>query len=109
MDNCVFCKIRDGVIKKELAYEDDDVMVFPDIAPLKPVHILVVPKKHVKEFIELSDDNVLSKLAEAIKQVIKNEKLDKNGYRVTVNGGGAQAVDHLHFHVLGPFEKAAKM
>lgn len=107
MPECVFCKIRDRIIPKELAFEDDDVMVFPDIAPAKPVHILVVPKKHIKEFIELDDEKLLAKLLKTITKVIKDEGLDTNGYRVLVNGGGAQGVDHLHLHILGPFGKAA--
>lgn len=107
MKDCVFCKIRDGDIPKEFTYHDEDVMVFPDIAPFKPVHVLVVPKKHIKELIELDNPELLSKIHKTIKKVIHDEGLGTKGYRVSVNGGGAQAVDHLHFHIMGPYEKAA--
>ena len=109
MDNCIFCKIREGKIPATFVYQDDDVMVFPDIQPLKEIHLLVVPKKHVKELIELEDPELLVKIGHVVKQVIHEKGLHEKGYRVAVNGGGAQAVDHLHFHVMGPFGKAAKM
>ncbi len=105
MKDCVFCKIRDGVIEKEFDFEDKDVMVFPDINPAKPVHILVVPKKHIEDFADLSDVNLLSKIKKTIDQVVKNQKLSNKGYRVSVNGGGAQLINHLHFHIVGPISK----
>ena len=105
MKPCVFCQIRDREIAKEFDYEDDDVMVFPDLNPLKPVHVLVVPKKHFKDFLDLNDGDLLSKTKKIIDKVIKDQKLENQGYRVSVNGGGAQLIDHLHFHVTGPIEK----
>ncbi|MBU2632758.1 HIT domain-containing protein [Patescibacteria group bacterium] len=102
MNNCIFCKIRDGKIPKDFTYEDDYVMVFPDIKPLKPVHLLIVPKKHVTEFLELSDDLLTVKLREIIKKMIKQEGLSNRGYRFSINGGGYQLVNHLHIHLLGP-------
>ena len=107
--SCVFCKIRDGEIKKEFEYQDKDVMVFPDINPEKPVHILVVPKKHIEDFADLKDKELLFKLKTSIDKVVKDKKLSNKGYRVTVNAGGAQFVNHLHFHVVGPIGKAMEM
>ncbi|MCL5113792.1 MAG: HIT domain-containing protein [Patescibacteria group bacterium] len=107
--NCVFCKIRDREISKDFLYEDKDVMVFPDINPLKPVHILVVPKIHMKDFLEFSDKNLFLKVKTAIDKVIKSQKLNNKGYRVSVNGGGAQIVDHLHFHITGPIERSMEV
>lgn len=101
----VFCKIRDGEIAKEFTYQDKDVMVFPDINPLKPVHILIVPKKHIKDFLDLKDSKLLFKIKTIIDKVIKDQNLTNNGFRVSTNGGGAQLVDHLHFHVVGPIER----
>ena len=109
MKSCVFCKIRDGEITKEFEYEDKDVMVFPDLNPQKPVHILVVPKKHIEDFADLNDKNLTFKIKSAIDGVIKKQKLNKRGYRVTVNGGGSQLINHLHFHVVGPIGKPMEM
>lgn len=105
MTTCVFCKIRDGVIEKEFDFEDKDVMVFPDINPSKPVHILVVPKKHIEDFADLKDSKLLSKIKKTLDWVVKKQKLVNKGYRVSVNGGGAQIVNHLHFHIIGPISK----
>lgn len=102
MDGCIFCKIRDGKISKDFTYEDDFVMVFPDIKPLKPIHLLIVPKQHIAELTDLNDDSLTIKLREVIKKMIKQENLSNKGYRVSVNGGGYQLVNHLHFHLLGP-------
>jgi len=107
--DCIFCKIRDGEIPKEFEYQDDDVMVFPDINPYKPIHILVVPKKHVKDFLDFNDKELIMKVKKTINKVIKKHKLDKKGYRVAVNGGGAQLIDHIHFHVAGPISRESGM
>lgn len=102
MLNCIFCKIRDREIPKEFTYEDEDVMVFPDINPLKPIHLLVMPKKHIKDFLDLKDPTILEKVKNVIQKMIKEQKLEDKGYRLVVNGGGAQIVDHLHVHLVGP-------
>lgn len=100
--DCIFCKIRDREIPKEFTYEDEDVMVFPDINPLKPIHLLVMPKKHLKDFLDLKDTALLEKVKNVIQKMIKEQKLEDKGYRLVVNGGGAQIVDHLHVHLVGP-------
>lgn len=100
--DCIFCKIRDREIPKEFTYEDEDVMVFPDINPLKPIHLLVMPKKHIKDFLDLKDPTILEKVKNVIQKMIKEQKLEDKGYRLVVNGGGAQIVDHLHVHLVGP-------
>lgn len=102
MNNCVFCKIRDREIPKKFDYEDSDVMVFPDLNPNKPVHILVVPKKHIEDFADLDSSDLLFKVKKTLDKVVKDQNLSKKGYRVSVNGGGAQLINHLHFHVTGP-------
>jgi histidine triad (HIT) family protein len=102
MKDCIFCKIRDRQIPKEFDFEDEDIMVFPDINPLKPIHMLIVPKKHIVEFVDLDDKELFFKIKKIIDKVIKDKNLTKRGYRVSANGGGAQAIDHLHFHVTGP-------
>lgn len=105
MDNCIFCNIRDKKLPAKLLYEDDDVMAFPDVNPVKPVHVLVVPKQHVAELISVQDPALLQKLLTVVQNMIKREGLTDKGYRVTMNGGGAQLVNHLHIHVTGPTKK----
>jgi histidine triad (HIT) family protein len=109
MENCIFCKIREGIIPKEFTYQDKDVMVFPDIHPLKPVHLLIIPKKHVKDFLSINDEGLMMKLVRVTQKMIREFKLEDKGYRVVINGGGAQVVDHLHIHLLGPLGKTARM
>ena len=103
--DCVFCKIRDREIAKEFTYEDDDIMVFPDIHPVRPVHMLIVPKLHVEDFLEFNDESLMLKAKAMIDKIIRDNGLDKKGYRVGINGGGAQLINHVHFHVFGPMTK----
>lgn len=102
MNDCIFCKIRDGEIAKEFTYQDDDIMVFPDIHPLKPIHLLIMPKKHIADFLDLTDKELSEKIKVVAQKMIKEQELGNKGYRLGVNGGGAQNVDHLHMHLLGP-------
>ena len=107
--DCVFCKIVNKEIPANLVYEDSDVIVFPDIHPVKPVHLLIVPKKHVKDFSELSDDSLLPVVRRVIQKMVVEKELEGKGYRIGINGGGAQAINHLHFHLMGPMGHAAAM
>ena len=110
MDNsCIFCKIAAHEIPKEFTYESENVMAFPDISPLRPVHLLVMPKKHVKDFIDFDDNTVWQEMQTVIKKLVRDNKLDQNGYRLGVNGGGAQLIDHLHVHILGPVTRKDSM
>ncbi len=109
MEDCIFCKIRDRIIPKEFTYEDNSVMVFPDIYPIRPVHLLIVPKKHIKDFLDLDDKNLLEKLRKVSQKMIRKFELENKGYRLGMNGGGAQIIDHLHIHLLGPLGKAVSM
>lgn len=106
MNNCLFCKFASGELTKEFFYEDEDIMVFEDIHPHAPVHLLVVPKVHVKEFLEIEDDSLLAKVKNAAHHVIKSKGLSDKGYKITVNGGGYQDIDHLHFHLTGPHKSS---
>ena len=100
--DCIFCKIAKKEIPKEFTYEDGDIMVFPDIHPIKPVHLLIVPKKHIKEFSEVSDSLLFQKLCAVVQKMAKEKDLIGKGYRIMVNAGGAQIIDHLHIHLIGP-------
>ena len=102
--NCIFCRIIEGSIPSAKVYEDDMVYAFRDIAPMAPVHILVVPKCHMASVNEVTAENsaYVARIFEVIPQIAKAEGLE-NGYRVITNCGedGCQSVGHLHFHVLG--------
>lgn len=104
MDNCLFCKIINGEIPSNKVYEDDEILAFKDINPIAPVHILVIPKKHIScaKDIEPIDEALIGRMFTVIKQVANELKLD-NGYRIVNNCGedGGQEVMHLHFHLLG--------
>lgn len=102
--DCLFCKIIDGVIPSNKVYEDEFVYAFYDINPMAPVHVLVVPKKHIASADEVSAENsqYVAKIFEKIPEIAKLAGV-KNGYRVITNCGedACQSVLHLHFHILG--------
>lgn len=82
-------------------------MAFYDIHPLKPVHVLIVPKKHVEDFLHLSDKELWNKLKAVAQDMVKKYKLEERGFRISINGGGAQDVLHLHMHMMGPMGSSA--
>ena len=102
--NCLFCSIVNGDIPSTKVYEDEYCYAFMDIAPLAPVHCIIVPKVHISSANEISAKNSLyvAKIFEAIPGIASTLKLD-NGYRVITNIGedGCQSIKHLHFHLLG--------
>ena len=104
MSDCLFCKIIAGDIPSAKVYEDDMIYAFRDIAPMAPVHVLVVPKAHVASADGINEENsaYVARIFEAIPKIAANEGLT-NGYRVITNCGedGCQSVKHLHFHILG--------
>lgn len=104
--DCVFCNIANKKIEKEFDYEDEDVMVFEDLFPVKPIHLLVVPKKHVEDFTKLDDVQLTSKLWQTVSKMIKDKDLTDKGVRIVINSQGAQIVPHLHIHIMGPVGKA---
>lgn len=103
MENCLFCKIIRKEISKEFTYESDNLVAFPDINPSADIHILILPKSHIGGISDLSKDNgdLLADIYLVVNQLVKQYNLEDNLYRVVVNGGKAQHVPHLHFHLLG--------
>ena len=105
MEDCIFCKIVKGEIPSKKVYEDEEILAFEDINPMAPVHILVIPKKHIKSVNELEeeDNKLIGKIFLVIKNIAKEKGIDEKGYRVVTNIGenGGQEVKHLHFHILG--------
>lgn len=102
--DCVFCAIINGEIPSSKVYEDDTVVAFKDLSPQAPVHILVIPKQHIKWGYDVTPENstVVAHIFETIPKIAKEQGLD-NGYRVVNNCGesAGQSVLHLHFHLLG--------
>jgi histidine triad (HIT) family protein len=100
-EDCIFCKIINGDFNTEFVYENDKLVVFKDINPKAPVHLLVVPKLHVASLNELDDKDLLGELLLGVKEVTK--KIGLKSYRTQINTGkeAGQEVFHLHIHVLG--------
>lgn len=104
MSDCIFCKIIKGDIPSKKVYEDETVFAFEDINPMAPVHILVIPKKHISNMLEITPENsnVVAHIFEVIAEIAKEKKLEQ-GFRVVSNCNeyAGQTVFHLHFHILG--------
>ena len=104
MDDCLFCKIVKGEIPATKVYEDDEFIAFNDSAPIAPIHILVIPKKHIASLAHMEDgDEVLiGKIYKVINKIAEEKGFREDGFRVVVNCGenGGQEVMHLHFHIL---------
>jgi len=103
-DNCLFCKIIDGVIPSKKIYEDELVFAFHDIHPQRPVHILVVPKHHIQSLQQATaaDEPALGRML-AVAHQLASEAGSPGGFRVIINNGeiGCQEVPHLHAHIVG--------
>ncbi|WP_077728957.1 histidine triad nucleotide-binding protein [Methylocaldum sp. 14B] len=105
MTDCLFCKMVAGDIKPAVVYENDHVLAFRDIRPRAPVHVLIIPKRHIPTLDDLPEaDSVLaSELLQAARKVARSEGIAESGYRTVINcrGDSGQEVYHLHLHVLG--------
>lgn len=103
--DCIFCKIANKEIPSTIVYEDEDVIAFNDLNPEAPVHILVIPKKHIESLRAASaeDQQLLGKVMLTIAKIAEQQGIAKDGYRVVTNCGeqGGQTVMHLHFHLMG--------
>lgn len=101
--DCIFCKIIAGEIPSKKAYEDDDIIAIYDIQPKAPVHLLVIPKRHITGADEITTENsgAVARIFERIPEIAKKTGA-KNGYRVITNVGSdaGQTISHLHFHIL---------
>ena len=107
MSDCIFCMLSGGEIPTEMVYEDDKIACFKDTNPQAPVHVLIVPKKHIESLDGLTDDNaeLMAHMMLKIKDIAASLGLE-NGYRCVINTGedGQQTVKHLHIHLLGKRE-----
>lgn len=104
MEDCIFCKIIKGEIPSKKVYEDEEIVAFHDVNPAAPIHILVIPKKHIPSLAHMQkeDEEVIGRIYGVINKVAEMQGVKERGYRVIVNCGedGGQEVGHLHFHLL---------
>ncbi len=104
-DECIFCGIVSGEIPAKIVYRDDEVVAFEDIKPVAPVHILVIPIRHIDSIRDVSrqDDAIIGKLIETANQLAQDKEIHEAGFRININAGpnGGQTVYHLHLHLLG--------
>jgi len=103
MSECIFCKIIKGEIHSEKVYEDNDCIGIKDVNPQAPVHILVIPKKHIEKLYDCQDKELLGKLLITCSKIAEKVGIKENGYRIVINTNkwAGQSVDHLHFHLIG--------
>jgi len=99
---CLFCKIVNKEIPSEIVYEDEQVLAFKDIKPLVPIHLLIIPKKHIPSVnhLELEDKTLMGELILTAQKIARQKNL--KGYKLQINVGrsGGQIIDHLHLHLL---------
>ena len=102
--DCIFCKIARGEIPSQKVYEDDEIIAFNDLEPQAPVHVLIIPKEHMQDANQITEQNqdIIGRIFHIAAKIAKEKGLDK-GYRIVNNCGedGGQTVQHLHFHLLG--------
>ena len=112
-ENCIFCKIIKGEIPSSKVYEDEEILAFNDINPAAPIHVLVIPKKHITSLAEMEegDEAIIGNIYKVINQIAEEKGVKEKGYRVIVNCGkdGGQEVGHLHFHLLAGTQLGEKI
>jgi histidine triad (HIT) family protein len=105
MNDCLFCGIVEGKVKGEIVYQDDSVVAFKDIRPRAPVHLLIVPRKHIAMLADLdpADAPLVGTIFLVAAKLAQEHGIARNGYRVVVNCGvdAGQTVFHLHYHLMG--------
>jgi histidine triad (HIT) family protein len=103
--DCIFCKIANGEIKSDIVYQDETVVAFPDINPKAPVHLLIIPRKHIECVADLTTDEekLMGQLVSVANKLAQQQGISKSGYRLVINCGphGGQIVPHIHIHLLG--------
>ncbi len=107
--DCLFCKIVNREIPSEFLYENDTYVVFKDIKPAAPVHLLLVPKKHIRSINDLTEEDrdILSGLFMVAKEMAREQGVNESGYKLLFNveKGGGQEIFHLHLHLIGGWKK----
>jgi len=107
--DCLFCKIAYGQMDTDFLYENDNLVVFRDINPHAPVHLLIVPKRHIRSINDLTqgDSDILAEMIMTARQMAKKENVDASGYKLLFNveKGGGQVIFHLHLHLIGGWDR----
>ncbi len=107
--DCLFCKIANGRMNTDFLFESDNVVVFRDINPHAPVHLLIVPKRHIRSINDLTDkdDAILAEMITTGRRLAKQENVNVSGYKLLFNveKGGGQVIFHLHLHLIGGWKK----
>jgi histidine triad (HIT) family protein len=107
--DCLFCKISQGQTDTAMLYENDTLVVFRDIHPAAPIHLLIVPKKHIRSVNDLTDADqpILSEMIMVAKEMAVAQGVEKSGYRIFINveRGGGQVIFHLHLHLIAGWHK----
>ncbi len=113
MENCLFCKIVKGEVPSEKVYEDDKVLAFKDINPATPIHVLVIPKKHYENVLDVKEEDkeIIADIFQAINKIAEKLGVEKDGFRIISNCGkdAGQEVMHLHMHILAGKSLGAKI
>lgn len=108
-DDCLFCQISAGETSTELLYENHRLVVFKDIKPAAPVHLLIVPKRHIRSINDLAegDREILSEMILTAKEMAKEQGVAESGYKLLFNveKGGGQVIFHLHLHLIGGWKR----
>jgi histidine triad (HIT) family protein len=103
--DCIFCKIINGDLPADFIHKGDSLVVFKDINPHAPVHLLIVPRKHIRSINDLTtgDETIISKMVTTGKEMAANMSISKSGYKLLFNveRGGGQVIFHLHLHLIG--------
>ena len=103
--DCIFCQIVAGKVPSQIIYQDEEVIAFSDIEPQAPVHLLIIPKKHIPSLIHLAEAEspLIGHMVNVANQLAKREGIAEGGYRLAISCGeqGGQVVPHLHMHLLG--------
>lgn len=100
---CIFCRIARGEIPAQMVANNQEIVAFKDVNPQAPVHILIIPKKHVASLDDAMDSDLVGRMMTLAAAIARQEKIAKSGYRTVINTGkdGGQSVAHLHIHLLG--------
>jgi histidine triad (HIT) family protein len=103
--DCIFCKIAAGEVPSDIVYQDEDVVVFPDVKPITPVHLLVITREHIPSLAAVTEEEtpLIGKMFRAANRVARERGIAETGYRLTINSGAdaGQLVPHLHAHLMG--------
>lgn len=103
--DCIFCKIVDGQIPAKIVYEDDQAIAFEDVNPQAPVHVLIIPRKHISTVLDIEEEDkgLIGHMYSVGNEVAKRKNIDSSGFRsvMNCNEDGGQTVFHMHLHILG--------